>query len=128
MYRPNRHGAARSTVFSLLDDLAPAIPRAHNLDDLLSLLAAHHLKLRALRRGLIYLTDFAVDYRYPGESASKRQAGAAMRWADRVRSACRTLLGIRAPATAEAVAVTTEGMKAMESRLPRLCRDPIMME
>jgi hypothetical protein len=52
--------------------------------------------LRAFRRGLIFLTDFAAEYRYPGENANKRQAQAAWRWAERVRTACRTLLGIRA--------------------------------
>jgi hypothetical protein len=44
-----------------------------------------------------FLTQFAVDTRYPGEDASKRQAKAALRWADRVRTEARTLLGIRPP-------------------------------
>ena len=44
----------------------------------------------------MFLTDFAVEYRYPGDNASKRQAQAALRWAGRVRDACRALLGIRA--------------------------------
>lgn len=47
-----------------------------------------------LRRGLDFLTRFAVDTRYPGESASKRQADSALRWAGKVRGACRTLLGL----------------------------------
>ena len=51
--------------------------------------------LRSLRRGLIFLTDFAVDPRYPGDNTSKRQAAAALRWAYRVRGVCRDLLGIR---------------------------------
>jgi hypothetical protein len=59
------------------------------------LLLPHHGELLALRRGLIFLTDFAVDPRYPGESVHKRQAVSAMRWAERVRDACRLLLGIR---------------------------------
>jgi hypothetical protein len=33
--------------------------------------------------------------RYPGGNASKRQATAALRWAERVRTAARALLGIR---------------------------------
>jgi hypothetical protein len=44
---------------------------------------------------LIFLTDFAVDTRYPGESASKRQAQAALRWTERIRTMARSLLGIR---------------------------------
>ena len=38
-----------------------------------------------LRRGLVFLTDFAVDTRYPGDRTTKRQAAAAQRWAERVR-------------------------------------------
>jgi len=51
--------------------------------------------MRLLRRGLIFLTDFAVAIRYPGQSASRRQAASALRWALRVRDGCRALLGIR---------------------------------
>jgi HEPN domain-containing protein len=80
---------------ALLNELGAAIPKTHDLDDLLGLLAPHHPTLRALRRGLKFLTDFAVEIRYPGESASKRQAEAALRWEDRVRTAARNLLGIR---------------------------------
>ena len=37
--------------------------------------------------GLRFLTDFAVDTRYPGDNATKWQAKAAVRWAKRVRTA-----------------------------------------
>jgi hypothetical protein len=37
----------------------------------------------------------AVDTRYPGNNASKRQAIAALRWAERVRTLARGLLRIR---------------------------------
>jgi HEPN domain-containing protein len=80
---------------AFLEELGLSIPRTHNLDDILNLLLPHHGALRALRRGLIYLTDFAVDPRYPGDNPSKRQAVAALRWAERVRDVCRSLLGIR---------------------------------
>ncbi len=43
------------------------------------------------------LSDFAVDVRYPGDNASKRQAVSALRWAGKVRAACRLLLGLRPP-------------------------------
>ena len=79
---------------ALLAELSLAIPRTHNLDDLLNLLLPHHANLRSLRRGLIFLTDFAVDPRYPGDSASKRQAAAALRWTLRVREKCDGLLGV----------------------------------
>jgi HEPN domain-containing protein len=86
---------AEKYLKALLEERELAIPRTHNLDDLLSLNLPHHATLRALKRGCIFLTDFAVDPRYPGENATRRQAAAALRWADRVRTAARTILGIR---------------------------------
>lgn len=86
---------AEKYLKALLEELALAIPKTHDLDNLLTLLLPHHCSLRSLRRGLIFLTDFAVDTRYPGNNASKRQAASALRWADRVRTTARTLLGIR---------------------------------
>jgi HEPN domain-containing protein len=71
-----------------------AIPKTHDLGLLLNVVLPHHPALRSLRRGLIFLTGFAVDTRYPGKNASKRQAEAALRWATRVRTAVRGLLGI----------------------------------
>ena len=53
------------------------------------------MKKATLRRGLRFLTDFAVEPRYPGEWQTKRQAIAALRWAGKVRDACRAILGFR---------------------------------
>src|SRR5262249_10644533 len=86
---------AEKYLKGLLEELALAIPKTHDLDYLLTLFLPHHSSLRALRRGLVFLTDFAVDTRYPGNNASKRQAEAAWRWTDRVRTTVRDLLGIR---------------------------------
>ncbi len=79
----------------LMEELGLAIPKTHDLDRLLTALTPHHPTLRPLRRGLLFLSDFAVDIRYPGDSASKRQAVAALRWVDRVRTPARRLLNIR---------------------------------
>ena len=70
-------------------------PRTHNLEDLLGLLRPHHPGLFALRRGLLFLTRFAVDVRYPGFRTRKRQADAARRWAGQVRADARAILGLR---------------------------------
>jgi HEPN domain-containing protein len=78
-----------------LEELGLAIPRTHNLVALLRLLALHHATLSSLRRGLDFLTRFAVDTRYPGDNATRRQAASALRWAGKVRHACRNLLGLR---------------------------------
>jgi HEPN domain-containing protein len=86
--------SAEKYLKALLAESGRAIPRTHNLDDLLGLLPPTHSTLRSLRRGFIYLTDFAVDFRYPGALATKRQAQAALRWAGKIRDSCRSLLGL----------------------------------
>ena len=87
---------AEKYLKSLMEELGLAIPRTHNLVAIFPLLTPYHLSLRSLRCGLDFLTRFAVDTRYPGETASKRQAQAALRWVERVRTPCRALLGVRA--------------------------------
>ncbi len=61
----------------------------------LTMLLPHHSDLVLLRRGLKFLTNFAVEVRYPGQNATKRQGKSAFRWVGRVRDRCRTALGIR---------------------------------
>jgi HEPN domain-containing protein len=68
--------AAEKLLKALLVQLGLAVPRTHNLEDLLGLLRPHHAALFTLRRGLLFLTRFAVDTRYPGFQARRRQAGA----------------------------------------------------
>jgi HEPN domain-containing protein len=84
--------SAEKHLKALLAEASRTIPRTHNLVALLPLLLPIHPSLRALRRGLDSLTRFAVDTRYPGYNASKRQARAALRWAEQVRTAVRTIL------------------------------------
>jgi hypothetical protein len=79
----------------LLQELGLAIPRIHDLDDLLDLLLPHDASLNKLRRGLNVVTPYAVDYRYPGLHATSRQTKSALRLAERVRQEIRTRLGIR---------------------------------
>ncbi len=79
---------------ALLAELGLTVPRTHTLKDILALLVPRHPALKGYRRGLVFLTRFAVETRYPGDSASKRQAASALRWADRVRAVCRSLLGL----------------------------------
>ena len=87
--------SAEKYLKALLQELGRPIPRTHILRDLVNLLLSDHAELRSLQRGVKFLTRFAVETRYPGESASKRQTVAALRWAGRVRAIARTLLGIR---------------------------------
>jgi len=89
--------SAEKYLKAILEELGLTIPRTHNLVALLPLLMPTHDSLRSLRRGVDFLTRFAVETRYPGDRASKRQAAAALRWAGEVRSACRSLLGVLPP-------------------------------
>jgi hypothetical protein len=70
------------------------VPKTHVLLDLLTSLLPHFASLRSLRRGLTFLKRFAVEIRYPGDRASKREAAAAVRWAGKTRTAARALLGL----------------------------------
>jgi len=79
---------------ALLEELGLSVPKTHDLEQLLALLVPHHSVLRSQRRGLAFLTTFAVAARYPGFNAKGRDAKAALRWAGKVRDACRVLLGI----------------------------------
>lgn len=79
----------------LLQEFGFVVPRIHDLDELLDLAMAHDGTLGRLRRGMLFLSQFAVDYRYPGENATRRQARAAVRWAERVRVELRVLLGLK---------------------------------
>jgi HEPN domain-containing protein len=82
---------------ALLEERVLSVPKIHELERLLTVLQPHYPALRLHRRGLAFLTNFAIGVRYPGDNASKRQADAALRWAGRVRDACRALLGRRPP-------------------------------
>ena len=84
--------AAEKYLKALQEELAQPVPRIHLLHQLLDQLLPAHPSLRPLRRGLKFLTRFAVETRYPGDNATRREAKAALRWAERVRTAARTIL------------------------------------
>lgn len=77
--------AAEKYLKALLQELGLKVPKTHHLDQLLDLLLPQDGSLRPLRRGLSSLTKFAVDYRYPDECATARNARAALRNLDRIR-------------------------------------------
>ncbi len=89
--------AAEKYLKAVLNEQGLPAPRTHDLEDLLSLLLPTYRQLRALRPGLKFLLQFAVDARYPGFSATKRQAASAVRRAGQVRDACRLILAVRPP-------------------------------
>jgi HEPN domain-containing protein len=89
--------SAEKYLKALLEELGLHIPKTHDLERLFNELLSHHSRLRSLRRGFKFLSQFAVSPRYPGFHTTKRQAVAALRWAGRVRTTCRTILGLKSP-------------------------------
>jgi HEPN domain-containing protein len=86
---------AEKYLKGLMEELGLHVPKTHSLGSLLTDLSPHHPTLRSLRRGLLFLSVFAVETRYPGRNASNRQTETALRWADRVQTPARALLGIQ---------------------------------
>ena len=70
------------------------IPKIHDLERLWAALLPHHGSLKGLRRRLIILSRYAVDYRYPGFTTSTREMHAALRHTERVRLKVRAILGL----------------------------------
>jgi HEPN domain-containing protein len=87
--------SAEKFLKALLSHLGQDIPRTHHLRDLQRFLLSPFPDLKSLERGLVFLTQFAVEVSYPGKNATRRQGAAALRWAGRVRRECRALLGIK---------------------------------
>ncbi len=79
---------------AVVEELAQTIPKTHDLEKLLYLLLQRYPALRSFRRPMRSLSKFAVSTRYPGANTSKRQAAAALRWAESVREECRSLLAL----------------------------------
>jgi HEPN domain-containing protein len=69
--------AAEKFLKALLQETGLPIPHTHDLDRLRNL--TNDPTLRNLRRGLLFLTTFAVDVRYPEKDATLRQSKAALR-------------------------------------------------
>ncbi len=63
--------SAEKHLKAVLVELGQNVPRTHNLEDLLGLLLTDYPHLAALRRGLKFLLQFAVEARYPGFHATK---------------------------------------------------------
>jgi HEPN domain-containing protein len=85
---------AEKYLKAVLEELSIFVDKTHDLKKLWTVLLAHYRALRSLRRGLDVLNRYSVSVRYPGRRTSKRQAQAALRWANKVRTACRAILGL----------------------------------
>ncbi len=86
--------SAEKYLKALIQELGQVVPHTHDLGTLLGSLQVHHPQLLILRKQLKTLTRYAVEYRFPGVKATKRKAEAALRHAEKVRSAVRERLGV----------------------------------
>ena len=86
--------AAEKYLKAVLQENGLVVPRTHDLADIIDLLLPGDATLARLRRQAGSLTRYAVDYRYPGEMASKRQMEAALRHVDLIRLECRSNLNL----------------------------------
>jgi HEPN domain-containing protein len=77
--------SAEKYLKALMEEVGSPVPKTDNLLDLQQTLLPRFPVLGALQRGLVFLKQFAVEFRYPGKNATQRQATAALRWAERVR-------------------------------------------
>lgn len=69
-------------------------PKTHDLCALLDLVVSVEPFWENFREDLAYLTDFAVFFRYPGESADKTSATASKKMCRKFRQAARITLGL----------------------------------
>jgi len=85
---------AEKYLKALLQEAAIPTGKTHNLSLLLELLHARFSRLELLRPTLAILNAYAVEYRYPGESADKAVARQAVKMAEEVRRAVLGELGL----------------------------------
>lgn len=87
--------ASEKYLKAFLQENSTLFRRTHDLEELLDLALQIDSTIKSMRRGLSFLSNFAVEYRYPGKAATKRQSSAALRWAERVRKEIRDRLKLR---------------------------------
>src|ERR1700693_4250827 len=73
---------------ALMQELGEPVPKTHEIKELLVALLPHDPTLRPFRRRLNGLTQYAVDYRYPGRHATTKQAESALQFVERVLGRC----------------------------------------
>ncbi|MGD0090400.1 MAG: HEPN domain-containing protein [Planctomycetota bacterium] len=77
-----------------LDEENISFPKTHDLERLLDLAGAVQPEWASLRPSMEALTDYAVEARYPGRSASSADARTFLRAAARIRGLIRRQLGL----------------------------------
>ena len=85
---------AEKYLKSLLQEEGFTVPKTHDLGKLLDLLLPTHPLWSTLRPALDILTIYAIDFRYPGDSADKDEAEEAVKFCLSVRETVRQGFGL----------------------------------
>ena len=88
--------SAEKYLKARLEEAGQRTPKTHDLEDLLDALLHIEPLWSALRPALKFLTDYAVDFRYPGNEADAQAAKTARKYAKAVRKEARLSLGLKA--------------------------------
>ena len=86
--------SAEKYLKARIEEAGLRIPKTHDLESLLTVLLSVEPLWAALRPQLQNLTDFAVDFRYPGNEANKQDAKTALRDCKSVRKEVRLAFGL----------------------------------
>jgi len=78
--------AIEKLLKALLERAKIRIPKVHDLPNLLDLCAIHDPFLATMREDMLRLSIYAVEFRYPGESATEEDAKMAVSMAKRARA------------------------------------------
>jgi HEPN domain-containing protein len=87
--------SAEKYLKARLEEAGLSSGKTHDLVRLLTLVLPVEPSWNVLRQDLIVLTNFAVDYRYPGSSATKADAKDAVQRCRKVRLMVRRSFGLR---------------------------------
>ena len=101
--RPNYDAAcfhaqqcAEKYLKACLQEAGVRIPRTHDLAAMITLLPKPDLEWTALQTPVLRLSAYAVEFRYPGQSADKSAAQRALADSALVRTKARATLGLKA--------------------------------
>lgn len=86
--------SAEKYLKARLEEASVLPPKTHDLKRLLALLAPIEPLWSSLSGACASLSDFAVEFRYPGDTATAKQAEEALRDARSIRQQVRLALGL----------------------------------
>jgi HEPN domain-containing protein len=99
---PNYDGAcfhtqqcAEKYLNARLEEAGVSFGKTHDLEKLLSQVLSLEPTWSILRQDMTFLTDFSVEYRYPGSSANRADAKEAIKRCGIARSTMRKAFGLR---------------------------------